>query len=246
MPDLPVTAPPWPHLERELVAVGGVTVTCGQARAALLTLAGSRTSAIAPVLRAAGSPLASCDYFAVARPYLALARAMPKTGRAGAAGRHVTKVAFALAVDAALGRVLAVRVDAAMACIRADERYAAQIAADAVEVHRREHATSVKARVEGEVAAAVTACAATGAACALAVACGTGSCRFASPWLAAYDAPASPGRFRRPGGHHSPGHGNPAGFSPAPVIAAVLADLPYRPQVTVADYETCVVTEEAA
>src|SRR6266704_216784 len=81
----------WPALAGRQVEVGGVRVTCAQAAAAAEILIASRTSAIAPVLRAAGHPLAGCDYFAAAGPYLARARAQPKTGRAGAAGRHVTK-----------------------------------------------------------------------------------------------------------------------------------------------------------
>jgi hypothetical protein len=229
-------------MELVLVTVGGVTVTCGQAAAAMEVLAGSRTSAIAPVLRAARSPLASCDYFTAAAPYLAWARSRPKTGRAGAAGRHVTKEAFCRAVRRAMDDAASARVASAMRCMRADERYAAQIAADAVEVRRRNHAASVRSAVEAEVAHAVAQCALSGQPCALESACGTGTCRFAPAWLASYDIPAGPGKARRPLPHMEAG----AVFSAAPVVAAVLAASPYRPMVTVADADTVSCAEFAA
>ena len=224
------------------VEVGGVTVTCRQAAAAVEVLAGSRTSAIAPVLRAAGSPLASCDYFAVAAPYLAWARARPKTGRAGAAGRHVTKEAFCRAVQRAVDAACRARLASAMRCMRADERYAAQIAADAVEVRRRNHAAAVRKAVDAEVAQAVSQCALTGLPCALESACGTGACRFAPAWLKTYGIPAAPGKSRRPFSHVEAG----AGFSAAPVVAALLASQPYRPMVSVADSDSVSVAEAAA
>lgn len=224
------------------VSVGGVTVTCRQAAAAVEVLAGSRTSAIAPVLRAAGNPLASCDYFTAAAPYLAWARTAPKTGRAGAAGRHVTKEAFCRAVRCALEDARSARLASAMRCMRADERYAAQIASDAVEVRKRDHAAAVKKAVEAEVSHAVAQCALTGAACALESACGTGSCAFAPSWLAPYGIPAAPGKSRRPSAHEQAG----AGFSAAPVVSAVLADQPYRPMVTVRDHDVVSVAEAAA
>jgi len=77
---------PWPALAARSVAVGGVSVSFAEALEAANILRASRTSAILPVLRAAGSPLWECDYFAVAAPYMELAREQPKTGRAGAAG----------------------------------------------------------------------------------------------------------------------------------------------------------------
>ena len=63
-----------------LLEVRDVAVSLGRGRAAAEILRDSRTSAIAPVLRSAGSPLASCDYFAAAAPYLATAKAAPRTG----------------------------------------------------------------------------------------------------------------------------------------------------------------------
>jgi len=237
-----VTIKSWPHMEAVPVVVGGATVTYSQAVHAVAVLSGSRTSAIAPVLRAAGNPLASCDYFAVAAPYLAWARTAPKTGRAGAAGRHVTKDAFIRAVSAALDEARQSRTRSAMRCLRADERYAAQIAADAVEVRKREHAASVRRQAEDEVTRAVAQCALTSAPCALESACGTGSCRFAPAWLRTYDIPAAPGKVKRPFAHMQAG----AGFSAAPAIAAAIADAPYRPVVTVADSELVSVAEAAA
>jgi hypothetical protein len=71
---------PWPSLAARLVTVGGAVVTYAEALRAAEVLAVSRTSAIAPVLRSAGSPLARCDYLAAASPYITAARLAPKTG----------------------------------------------------------------------------------------------------------------------------------------------------------------------
>jgi len=240
-----VTIKGWQHMEPVPVTVGGVTVTCAEAIEALDVLASSRTSAIAPVLRAAGSPLAECNYFGAAAPWVSWAKSMPKTGRAGAAGRHVTKDAFCRAVTEALDEAGSARVASAMRCMRADERYAAQIAADAVEVRKKEHAAGIKKAVEGEVAHAVAQCALTGEPCALENACGTGACRFAPAWLKPYDIPAAPGKSKRPFGHMD-NMAAGAGFSVASVITAVLADQPYRPMVSVSDSDEVRVAEAAA
>lgn len=193
----------WPGLAARRVTVGGVTVTCADVVAAGEILVLSRTSAIAPVLRAAGSPLASCDYFAVAAPYTGQARRAPKTGRSGAAGRHVTKNAFL----AALGDVLAAARDAetaeAMAAFAADERYATAMAADAVSAREQAYADGVRSVLHAVTARAVAECGAHAGEfrCAAVTACGTGSCRFSAPPYAAVTAPAGPGRHVRPENH---------------------------------------------
>jgi hypothetical protein len=194
---------PWPSLAGRFVIIGGVRVTYAEALRAADILADSRTSAIAPVLRAAGSPLAGCDYFAAAAPYLAAARLAPKTGRAGAAGRHVTKHAFTESVVLAL--LVAREQDLADAdgAFAADERYAVAIARDAVAARERAYASGVRSAVRAAVTRAVAAC---GAAqglftCSAAMACGTGSCRFASPACRPVTVPAAPGRFTRPANH---------------------------------------------
>ncbi len=224
----------WPPVARSVVLVGGVTVTYADAEAASGLLALSRTSAIAPVLRAAGSPLAACDYLAAAAPYLKAARDAPKTGRAGAAGRHVTKNAFCAAIAAALARACRAYDAMALAAFASDERYAAQIAADAVELKRREHAASVRRNAEGEISRAIAACGLTGEPCGLDTPCGTGKCAFAPGWLAEVRVPAVPGgRLHRPSPHIDAG----AAFSAAGAISEVVADASarFRPQVSIRD-----------
>lgn len=127
----------WPGLS---VVIGGIPVAYEDAAGAVLLLAASRTSAIAPVLGHARSPLAAVDYFAVAAPYLALARALPKTGRAGAAGRHVTKTAFIAAVAEACVAAQQAQLAGILEAFSSDERYMAAVCAEAVAYRRREHA----------------------------------------------------------------------------------------------------------
>jgi hypothetical protein len=115
------------------VVLGGVACTVAEAVSAAAVLSASRTSAIFPVLTRARSPLAACDYRAAAAPYLEWARYAPRTGRSGAAGRHVTKIAF---LDAIAGEIEAARrrdIAAALRSLGSDERYAAAIAASASE-----------------------------------------------------------------------------------------------------------------
>ena len=187
----------------------------------------------APVLRAAGSPLADCDYFAVAAPHLAAARRLPKTGRIGAAGRHVTKIAFLAAVEQVLARALEAELASWASALATDERYAAAIARDAVTIRQRAHAAGIRSAVRSAVARAVSACNARRGefTCSESSACGTGSCRFAAAPYAALDAPAPPGRVIRPWNHASSGEG----FS-ADAAADQLAQLrPWRAGVPVAD-----------
>jgi hypothetical protein len=223
----------WPALAAHLIEVGGVAVTCGQAVMAAEILLRSRTSAIAPVLRAAGHPLAACDYFAVAAPWLARARSQPKTGRAGAAGRHVTKWAFLAAVTALLRTAREEELAGWRAALATDERYAVAIARDAVAVRQRAHAAGIRSTLRTAVARAVSACNACAGefACAEATACGTGTCRFAQPPYRSVTAAAGTGRMIRPGNHAEAG----AGFS-ADEAAAELTDLvPWRAGVPVSD-----------
>jgi hypothetical protein len=193
----------WPGLPARRTEVGGVTVTCADIVRASEILILSRTSAIAPVLRAAGSPLAACDYFAAAAPYIEQARRAPKTGRAGAAGRHVTKNAFLDALRAALVSARTAETAEAMAAFAADERYATAMARDAVDARARAYDAAVRSALRAAVGRAVEACTAHPGLfrCAAATACGTGSCRFAAPPYLAVSAPAGPGRYVRPANH---------------------------------------------
>lgn len=194
---------PWPALAARSVTVGGLAVSFASALEAANILQASRTSAIQPVLRARGSLLASCDYFAAAAPYLAAARLAPRTGRAGAAGRHVTKNAFIESVVMTLAVAREEELEAALAAFRADERYAVAIARDAVAVRERAYLSGVRSTVRSAVTRAVAACglAAGQFTCTEATACGTGACRFASPALRPVTVPAAPGRFQRPFNH---------------------------------------------
>lgn len=213
----------WPALAGRVVEVGGVPVSYTEASRVARLLSMSRTSAIAPVLAHARSPLARCDYFAAARPYLAAARQAPKTGRSGAAGRHVTKNAFITALRAGLRRAEEAELRRALGAFREDERYAAAMAREAVAILEREHAAGARTRVRASVEQAVAACHAPRA-CGLDTACGTGACPFAAAGLGAITAPAGPGKLVRPAGHALAG----ARFGDAAAVADLLAARPYR------------------
>lgn len=200
---------PWPSLAASRVTVGGSEVSYADALAAVEILLLSSTSAIAPVLRAAGNPLAGCDYFGAARPYMAAARMAAKTGRIGAAGRHITKNAFAEAVQRELSAARAAELSAALSAFRNDERYAVAIACEAVSLRERAYAAGVRSSVRAAVSRAVAACGAQEGSfsCSSRTACGTGSCRFASPAHRVVSAVAAPGRFTRPANHVRAGEG---------------------------------------
>lgn len=213
--------------------VGGLPVPYAEALRAAQILSVSRTSAIEPVLRAAGCPLSRCDYFAAAAPYMAGARRAPKTGRAGAAGRHVTKNAFIEAVTLALALAREQEMAAALAAFAADERYATAIARDAVAARERAYAAGVRSSVRAAVARAVAACGAAQGlfACDAVTACGTGICRFSSPACRGVTVTAAGGKFARPVNHVDAGKG----FTEAGAAAEVAAAGSYRAGVQVWD-----------
>jgi hypothetical protein len=224
---------PWPSLLARHVVVGGVEAAFAEADRAAGILAVSRTSAIMPVLRAAGSPFASCDYFAAAAPYVEWAKYAPRTGRVGAAGRHVTKVAFIFAIQGVLERARREEVTAALAAFAADERYAVAMAREAVGVRERARAAGVRAAARAAAVRAVSACGdrAGEFTCAERSACGSGGCRFASPAYRVAAAPAGPGRFTRPPNHVRAG----SSFSESASAAQVLAEGGYASGVAVYD-----------
>jgi hypothetical protein len=224
----------WPDLAVRPVSIGGVTVSYAQAEAVASLLAASRTSAIAPVLAHAGSPLAGCDYRGAAAPHLAAARTAPKTGKSGAAGRHVTKNAFLATVSGVLEAARAAAVGEALDAFAADERYMAEVAREAVAVRERAHVTAIRSRARLAADRAAGQCNATpGLCCNLATACGTGLCRFADPEFAAVTASAGPGRIPRPSRHSRPG----TGFSISAAVAETAAAHPWTPAVYVTDSE---------
>jgi hypothetical protein len=223
----------WPALAGRLVRIGGAEVSFAAAVRAAEVLIASRTSAIAPVLRAASSPLAGCDYFAAAAPWLEQARELPRTGRAGAAGRHVTKWAFLAALSAVLDAARDAELSAWARALRTDERYAAAIARDAVAVRQRAHAAGIRSTLRAAVTRAIAACSARDGefGCSESTACGTGACRFAQPPYRALTATAGPGRMIRPGNHAEAG----AGFSESEAAAELAALVPWRDGVPVSD-----------
>jgi hypothetical protein len=224
---------PWPALAARIVLIGGVSVTFAQAVQAAEILMGSRTSAIAPVLKSAGNPLAVCDYFGVAAPYIEQARQAPKTGRAGAAGRHVTKTAFLEAVGWQLAIAREQEVADGLEAMGTDERYAVAIAREAVTLRERAYASGVRSSVRSAVTRAVTACGAVSGqfTCGARTACGTGACRFAVPAYRGVVAVAAPGKFVRPVNHVHAGEG----FTEAGAAAELTAESGYRAGVQVWD-----------
>lgn len=235
---------PWPSLAACEVTVGGVCVTFAEALRAAEILRDSRTSAIAPVLRSAGSPLASCDYFGAAAPYLEAAKAAPKTGRAGAAGRHVTKNAFLDAIAAACTLAREQDVAGALTAFGSDERYAVAIAHAATEARERAYASGVRSAVRSAVTRAVAACGAVAGqfSCSAVTACGTGSCRFASPAYRLVAVPAASGRFARPANHVRAGQL----FTEAGAAAEVAAGGSYSAGVQVWDADALAAGDKAA
>lgn len=243
IPDVPA----WPGLATAAISVGGVTCTVSDACTAAAVLASSRSSAIRSLLTAAGNPLAGCDYWAVARPYLAAARSvLSPTHQRGCAGRHVAKTAFCEALCAAVEQARAAFWRSAMAAFSRDERYAAAIAEEAVSVLRRKHARTAREQLRQAADAAMVMCRAAAGdfACANAAACGTGSCRFADPRFTSLTVPAPSGRRARPANHASSGgHGT---FSEAAALAAWLEKHPYRPHISVRDADGCAAAEREA
>jgi hypothetical protein len=235
---------PWPSLAVRKVTVGGTTVTFADALHAAEILRDSRTSAIQPVLRAAGSPLAACDYFAAAAPYLEAARAAPKTGRAGAAGRHVTKNAFLEAIARACALAREQDLADAVAAFASDERYAVAIARAATEARERAYASGVRSAVRSAVTRAVASCGAAAGlfTCSAVTACGTGACRFAPPAYRPATAVAGPGRFLRPANHVRAGQS----FTESAAVSEIAASGGYGTGVQVWDSDALAAGDRAA
>jgi hypothetical protein len=223
----------WPGLADRQVTVGGSPVSYAEAVRAAEVLAASRTSAIAPVLRAARSALAGCDYFGAADPWIEQARRAPKTGRVGAAGRHVTKHAFLAAISAALAAAEQAEMASWQAALGTDERYAAAIAADAAALRERAHAAGLRSALRSAVTRAVASCTAAAGqlTCTAETACGTGTCPFAQAPYRVLTAVAGPGRTGRPGNHVRAGEG----FSEAAAAQELAQLVPWRAGVPVAD-----------
>jgi hypothetical protein len=235
---------PWPSLAQRDVFVGGVTAAYSDALAAAEILSVSRTSAIAPVLRAARNPFGWCDYFAAAAPFIDAARLAPKTGRVGAAGRHVTKNAFIEAVALALAVAREQELTAGTEAFGTDERYAVAIARDAVSTRERAYAAGVRSSVRSAVTRAVSACGAAAGqfTCGARTACGTGACRFTAPPYRNVTAPAAGGKYTRPANHTHAGEG----FTETGAVAELTAAGSYQAGVQVWDADGLAAGDRAA
>lgn len=226
------------------VVIGGITVSCGEASAALVVLRNSPGMMVRQPLARHGSPLATCDYHAAAASYLD--RSMAGTGKRGAAGRPLTKTAFLAALSEACdAAMLAERleqqarerlaalapgaVEEALAAFRTDHSYAALMADAAVAIMRRRHEAGLRAMVRDASAGAVATCSRLGGTfqCAATAPCGTGDCRLARGVLAGL-SPSRPRQrgavLSRPGNHVSAG----APFSPESVLEDLLERDPFR------------------
>jgi hypothetical protein len=231
----------YPALPGRVIEAGGARCTYAEAGAAVAVLERSAGLMVRQPLAAAGSVLAACDYHAAAAPWKDPS-ALPRGGR-GAAGRHVTKTAFIAALRHAMeaaasaepARHFGPEISAARSAFGADPAFGAAMASAAVAIARRRHRESLRSALRRSVAAATAACTATGGACALEVACGTGGCRFATGALAlvtsaAVSAPEGGGAVR-PACHADAG----AGFSLGAALDALAAAVPWRPALPVAD-----------
>ncbi len=123
--------------------IGGVTVTLVQISEALESLQATAYPMMKRTLQQIGSPLADCDYHAVAAPYREQFRVLPSTGR-GAQGRHLTKRAFCFALMAVLNSIaldpaqgFLPLLEDAYAAISSDYTYSAAIARSAVAFRKR-------------------------------------------------------------------------------------------------------------
>jgi len=214
--------------------IGGVTVTCAQAASALDALERSGGVMIRQVLAAVSSPLAGCDYLSALEPFKAPPPAARNGYGRGAAGRPAARQAFIRAIRAALdgaaaaepARHFAAELTSARDAFGSDAGYATAMARAAVAVRERAHAARLRALLSGQVAAAVSQCAARRGefACAAVAACGTGDCALAGAALAgpAMTVPAGPGRVPRPANHVRGG-----AFGTAAALAALAAAVPF-------------------
>jgi hypothetical protein len=232
--------------------IGGVAVTAQQAEHALAVLRSSPGMMVRQPLQRAGNPLAACDYHAVAAPYRKQSAGRPPSGR-GAAGRHLTKPAFVIAVESALaaerqaGRrraeteaaVSALQppvppgdIEAALAAFTSDHSYAALMAAAAVALLRKRHQTSLRAQLREASSDAVASCARLDGRfqCAAAAPCGTGDCRLARGVLAGLAVPDHPAPFARGGLLRRPGNHVQAGcdFSADAMLGVLQEARPWR------------------
>lgn len=165
--------------------------------------------------------------------------------RRGAAGRPSAKTAFCAALAAVVDAARREFLGSALAAFRADERYAAAMASDAMTARRRAHANAAREQIRLAADRAVRECRAHDGqfSCDTPAACGTGGCRFADPRFRDLDVPAPPGRRQRPANHITSKTAGGGTFSEAAALAAWLDRHPYRAAITVADGDGCAGSE---
>jgi hypothetical protein len=232
-----------------MMFIGGICVSQEQAVHALDVLRESPGMMVRQPLQRAGNPLAACDYHAAAAPYRSRPQDVPAAGR-GAAGRHLTKPAFVLAVETALAldrqaderkaelerAVAALQppvsredVDAAMAAFAVDCSYVTSMANNAVAVLRKRYAAGRRVALRAASQAAVALCSSRPGAfrCAAVAPCGTGDCRLARGVLAGLDVPAAREArgpaLARPGNHVAAGDR----FAPDVMLDSLLERQPW-------------------
>lgn len=125
--------------------VGGVPCVVGDVAGALDCLAAAPGIMVRQPLARHGSPLADCDYHREAAPYRDyFAASLDRAGR-GAAGRHITKLAFCYALELVVVAARATTPIAAFAgltqrawaAFASDSGYAEEMAKAAVALLRR-------------------------------------------------------------------------------------------------------------
>jgi hypothetical protein len=237
-----------------MLVIGGISVTSEQAQVALEILRSSQGMMIRQPLARAGHPLAACDYHAAAAPFRARAQDVPSAGR-GAAGRHLAKPAFIIAVESALAldrqaaqqyaelehavaslhpRVPPEQVGRALAAFAVDSSYVTLMASAAVAVLRKRHTVRQRAALRLASAEAVALCGQRAGAfrCAAAAPCGTGDCQLARGALAGLAVPAGTGPrgsgLSRPANHVAAG----TRFSPDIMLGPLLEAEPWDAQIT--------------
>ena len=193
-------------MQRVLFNVGGITVTGTQAAEALHVLRKSRGMMVRQPLTRAMHPLSRCDYHRVAGPYKERV-CLPKAGR-GAAGRHLTKTAFCLALEdiiaqAAQGAQFSDLLAEAALAFATDHSYGVAMAKAAVLALEQRHRSDLRASLTEASRAAVAQCAARDGkfSCSWQGACGTGECRFARGIFRSITGTSESGRTPRPANH---------------------------------------------
>jgi hypothetical protein len=229
----------FPGLAGRIVVIGTVSATYQQVSQALDCLRSSRGLMVRQPLARIGSPLAECDYHAVAAPHLHSFADFRHSGR-GAAGRHLTKTAFCIALDSHLGEMRAAEpglyftssVADALQAFASDHAYAASIAGAAVTYRRKRYQTGLRQQLRQASHQAVSACEARSGEiqCQALTPCGTGTCLFATGILRQITAESLTGRTKRPSNHCQPG-----GYSPDDALGALEALVPFSVGYPVSD-----------